>query len=164
MKSTGEVMGIGMTFGEAYRKAQRAAGTLIPVSGTALISVRTADQASVIDIARYLSENGFSLVATEGTAEAIQAAGMKARVVNKVSEGRPHVVDSIMNGEFDLIVNTTASRHSRRDSPTIRRQALIHKVTYFTTLAAARAACEAHRSGGDATVNRLQTLHQTISL
>ena len=164
MKSTGEVMGIGMTFGEAYRKAQRAAGTLIPVSGTALISVRTADQASVIDIARYLSENGFSLVATEGTAQAIQAAGMKARVVNKVSEGRPHVVDSIMNGEFDLIVNTTASRHSRRDSPTIRRQALIHKVTYFTTLAAARAACEAHRSGGDATVNRLQTLHQAISL
>jgi carbamoyl-phosphate synthase large subunit len=164
MKSTGEVMGIGMTFGEAYRKAQRAAGTLIPVSGTALISVRTADQASVIDIARYLSENGFSLVATEGTAQAIEAAGMKARVVNKVSEGRPHVVDSIMNGEFDLIVNTTASRHSRRDSPTIRRQALIHKVTYFTTLAAARAACEAHRSGGDATVNRLQTLHQAISL
>ena len=164
MKSTGEVMGIGMTFGDAYRKAQRAAGTLIPVSGTALISVRTADQASVIDIARYLSENGFSLVATEGTAQAIQAAGMKARVVNKVSEGRPHVVDSIMNGEFDLIVNTTASRHSRRDSPTIRRQALIHKVTYFTTLAAARAACEAHRSGGDATVNRLQTLHQAISL
>ena len=164
MKSTGEVMGIGMTFGEAYRKAQRATGTLIPVSGTALISVRTADQASVIDIARYLSENGFSLVATEGTAEAIEAAGMKARVVNKVSEGRPHVVDSIMNGEFDLIVNTTASRHSRRDSQTIRRQALIHKVTYFTTLAAARAACEAHRSGGDATVNRLQTLHQTISL
>ena len=164
MKSTGEVMGIGMTFGEAYRKAQRAAGTLIPVSGTALISVRTADQASVIDIARYLSENGFSLVATEGTAQAIQAAGMKARVVNKVSEGRPHVVDSIMNGEFALIVNTTARRHSRRDSPTIRRQALIHKVTYFTTLAAARAACEAHRSGGDATVNRLQTLHQAISL
>ena len=164
MKSTGEVMGIGMTFGEAYRKAQRAAGTLIPVSGTALISVRTVDQASVIDIARYLSENGFLLVATEGTAQAIEAAGMKARVVNKVSEGRPHVVDSIMNGEFDLIVNTTASRHSRRDSPTIRRQALIHKVTYFTTLAAARAACEAHRSGGDATVNRLQTLHQMISL
>ena len=164
MKSTGEVMGIGMTFGEAYRKAQRAAGTLIPVSGTALISVRTADQAGVIDIARYLSENGFLLVATEGTAQAIEAAGMKARVVNKVSEGRPHVVDSIMNGEFDLIVNTTASRHSRRDSPTIRRQALIHKVTYFTTLAAARAACEAHRSGGDATVNRLQTLHQMISL
>ena len=164
MKSTGEVMGIGMTFGDAYRKAQRAAGTLIPVSGTALISVRTADQASVIDIARYLSENGFSLVATEGTAQAIQAAGMKARVVNKVSEGRPHVVDSIMNGEFDLIVKTTASRHKRRDSPTIRRQALIHKVTYFTTLAAARAACEAHRSGGDATVNRLQTLHQAISL
>ena len=164
MKSTGEVMGIGMTFGEAYRKAQRAAGTLIPVSGTALISVRTADQASVIDIARYLSENGFSLVATEGTAQAIQAAGMKARVVNKVSEGRPHVVDSIMNGEFDLIVNTTATRHSRRDSQTIRRQALIHKVTYFTTLAAARAACEAHRSGGDVTVNCLQTLHQTISL
>ena len=164
MKSTGEVMGIGMTFGEAYRKAQRAAGTLIPVSGTALISVRTVDQASVIDIARYLSENGFLLVATEGTAQAIEAAGMKARVVNKVSEGRPHVVDSIMNGEFDLIVNTTASRHSRRDSPTIRRQALIHKVTYFTTLAAARAACEAHRSGGDATVNRLQTLHQAISL
>ena len=85
-------------------------------------------------------------------------------MVNKVSEGRPHVVDSIKNGEFDLIVNTTASRHSRLDSQTIRRQALIHKVTYFTTLAAARAACEAHRSGPDVSVNRLQTLHQTVTV
>ena len=164
MKSTGEVMGIGMTFGEAYRKAQRATGTLIPTTGSVLISVRTSDQAGVIDVARYLSDSGFSLVATEGTAQALERAGLQARVVNKVSEGRPHVVDSIKNGEFDLIVNTTASRHSRLDSQTIRRQALIHKVTYFTTLAAARAACEAHRSGPDVSVNRLQTLHQTVTV
>ena len=163
MKSTGEVMGVGMTFGDAYRKAQRATGLLIPASGTALISVRTADQGSVIDIARYLSDNGFSLEATEGTAHALSRAGLKARIVNKVSEGRPHVVDNITNGEYDLIVNTTASQHSRRDSETIRRQALTHKVTYFTTLAAARAACEAHRAGDDTSVNRLQTLHQTVT-
>ena len=163
MKSTGEVMGVGMTFGEAYRKAQRATGLLIPKEGTALISVRTADQGAVIDIARYLSDNGFSLVATEGTAHALSRAGLKSRIVNKVSEGRPHVVDNIKNGEYDLIVNTTASQHSRLDSETIRRQALTHKVTYFTTLAAARAACEAHRAGNDASVNRLQTLHQTLT-
>ncbi|NBP95371.1 MAG: carbamoyl-phosphate synthase large subunit, partial [Gammaproteobacteria bacterium] len=107
MKSTGEVMGIGKTFGEAYRKAQLATGVLIPNSGTALISVRTADQAGVIDIAQYLSDNGFRLVATEGTARALQQAGLQAIVVNKVREGRPHVVDSIKNGEYDLIVNTT---------------------------------------------------------
>ena len=164
MKSTGEVMGIGKTFGEAYRKAQLATGVLIPNSGTALISVRTADQAGVIDIAQYLSDNGFRLVATEGTARALQQAGLQAIVVNKVREGRPHVVDSIKNGEYDLIVNTTESRHSRLDSETIRRQALTHKVTYFTTLAAARAACEAHRAGNDASVNRLQTLHQTVTV
>ena len=163
MKSTGEVMGIGKTFGEAYRKAQRATGLLIPKSGTALISVRTADQGSVIDIARYLSDNGFALEATEGTAHVLSRAGLKVRIVNKVSEGRPHVVDNIKNGEYDLIVNTTASQHSRQDSETIRRQALTHKVTYFTTLAAARAACEAHRAGNDASVNRLQTLHQTVT-
>ena len=163
MKSTGEVMGVGMTFGEAYRKAQRATGLLIPKEGTALISVRTADQGAVIDIARYLSDNGFSLVATEGTAHALSRAGLKSRIVNKVSEGRPHVVDNIKNGEYDLIVNTTASQHSRLDSETIRRQALTHKVTYFTTVAAARAACEAHRAGNDASVNRLQTLHQTVA-
>ncbi|MGB1682979.1 MAG: carbamoyl-phosphate synthase large subunit, partial [Arenicellales bacterium] len=164
MKSTGEVMGIGKTFGEAYRKAQLATGVLIPNSGTALISVRTADQAGVIDIAQYLSDNGFRLVATEGTAQALERAGLQTIVVNKVREGRPHVVDSIKNGEYDLIVNTTESRHSRRDSETIRRQALTHKVTYFTTLAAARAACEAHRAGNDASVNRLQTLHQTVTV
>jgi len=163
MKSTGEVMGIGKTFGEAYRKAQRATGILIPKSGTALISVRTSDQGSVIDIARYLSDNGFALEATEGTAHVLSRAGLKVRIVNKVSEGRPHVVDNIKNGEYDLIVNTTASQHSRQDSETIRRQALTHKVTYFTTLAAARAACEAHRAGNDASVNRLQTLHQTVT-
>jgi len=141
-----------------------ATGVLIPQSGTALISVRTADQAAVIDIARYLSDNGFNIVATEGTARALEAAGLNVSVVNKVREGRPHVVDSIKNSEYDLIVNTTESRHSRLDSETIRRQALTHKVTYFTTLAAARAACEAHRAGNSSSVNRLQALHQTVSL
>ena len=95
---------------------------------------------------------------------ALEQAGLPASVVNKVSEGRPHVVDSIKNGEYDLIVNTTATRHSRLDSETIRKQALTHKVAYFTTLAGARAACEAHKAGDNPSINRLQSLHQTVKL
>ena len=166
MKSTGEVMGIGDSFGEAFGKAQLAAGLGIPVGGRALLSLRTEDQQAAIPIARYLATAGFALAATEGTAAALGAAGLAVQRVNKVKEGRPHVVDSIKNDEFDLIINTTAGRQSLADSYTIRREALLHKVTYFTTLAGARAAVQAHKStdGVALTVNRLQTLHRQFAL
>ena len=163
MKSTGEVMGIGNTFGEAFDKAQRAVGLGIPRAGRALLSVKTDDQAELAEVARYLSSAGFELVATEGTAAALAAAGLPVRRVNKVKEGRPHVVDKIKNGEFTLIINTTAGKQSLRDSYTIRRHALLHKVTYFTTLAGARAAVEAHKSANGITIHQLQTLHRQMA-
>ncbi len=164
MKSTGEVMGVGETFGEAYYKAQLETGSDIPSAGHALISVRTKDQAEVVGIAQYLDSNGFSLAATEGTALALSAVGLAVRLVHKVNEGVPHVLDRIRNNEFDLIINTTASRpNSHKDSLSIRRLALMHNGTYFTTLAAARAACDAHGMlREEVTVNRLQALHRRI--
>ena len=162
MKSTGEVMGIGDSFGEAFGKAQTAAGQDIPSSGRALLSLKTEDHEDAAHVARYLSGVGFELVATEGTAASLISAGLPVERVNKVKEGRPHVVDKIKNDEFDLIINTTAGKQSYRDSYTIRRQALLHKVTYFTTLSGAKAAVEAHKFAGEITVNRLQTLHQQL--
>ena len=163
MKSTGEVMGIGWSFGEAYGKSQVACGTRIPQGGRVLISVKTADQGPCIEVARYFVENGFSIMATHGTAEALKKAGIEVKRVNKVIEGRPHVVDMLKNQEIDLIVNTTAGKQSLKDSYTIRRAALQNKVTYFTTLAAARAACEAHSAGMHTSVNRLQALHEDVA-
>ncbi len=164
MKSTGEVMGIGKNFGEAFDKSQRAAGAEIPKAGRALISVKKNDQQAVVEIARYLADNEFELIATSGTAIVLAGAGLTVRTVNKVKEGRPHVVDMIKNREIDLIVNTTEGKQSLKDSYTIRREALQHKVTYFTTLAAARAACAAHGVLGVETVNRLQDLHQQVAI
>ena len=161
MKSTGEVMGIGKTFGEAYFKAQLGTGVTIPSSGKVLISVRTADQPGVTGIAEYLAGHGFQLVATEGTARSLRSAGLTLSVVNKVTEGSPHVLEGIQNNEYDLIINTTASRpNSHQDAQTIRRAALMKGIPYFTTLSAARAACEAHAISKDPiTVHRLQALH-----
>ena len=163
MKSTGEVMGLGRSFGEAFGKSQWAAGATIPREGRAFISVKKTDQNSVVDVARYFAEQDFDLVATRGTAEVLRKAGIDVTAVNKVKEGRPHIVDMIKNQEIDLIVNTTEGRTSLADSYTIRREALQHKVTYFTTLAAARAACEAHRAGDTITVTSLQDLHNEMS-
>jgi carbamoyl-phosphate synthase large subunit len=162
MRSTGEVMGVGRSFGEAFGKSQQAAGSPIPISGCALISVKQADQAPAIEIARYLADNGFKLVATRGTAETLAKAGIAVTPVNKVKEGRPHIVDMIKNQQIDVIVNTTSGKQSVKDSYTIRREALQHKITYFTSLAAARAACEAHRVGNDFGVTSLQVLHAEI--
>ena len=162
MKSTGEVMGVGRTFGEAFGKSQLAAGTAIPDCGRVLISVKKADQESCVEIARYFSEQGFHIVATHGTATVLRNFGIAVKSVKKVQEGRPHIVDMIKNREIDLVVNTTAGRQSLKDSYTIRRSALQNKITYFTTLAAARAACEAHNVGTLASVNRLQKLHEEI--
>jgi carbamoyl-phosphate synthase large subunit len=162
MKSTGEVMGVGRTFGEAFAKSQLAAGAEIPSRGRLFVSVRDADQPGVIDVVRYFAANGFDIIATRGTAAALEAAGIPARSVNKLSEGRPHVVDMIMNDEVDVIINTVSDKQSLEDSYAIRRQALQHRVTNYTTLAAARAACEAHREMRELRVSRLQDLHREI--
>ena len=162
MKSTGEVMGIGRNFGEAFAKSQVAAGDVIPRRGRLFISVREADQAEAVDIARYFSQHGFEILATSGTAAVLHAGGVEVRQVNKVSEGRPHIVDMIKNDEIDMIVNTVADKQSVADSYLIRREALLHKVTNFTTLSAARAAREAHRHADELTVRRLQDWHAEI--
>ena len=163
MKSTGEVMGTGRSFGEAYAKAQAASGVTLPRTGTCFISVRERDKPGAVALARRLSERGFDLVATEGTALAIQAAGIACRSVNKVREGRPHCVDMIKNGEIVLIVNTTEGKQAVRESHSIRREAVQRRVTYYTTLAAALATCEALDSVDEVEVNRLQDLHQEVS-
>jgi carbamoyl-phosphate synthase large subunit len=163
MKSTGEVMGIGRNFGEAFSKSQLAAGYEIPKSGRMFISVRDADQKLVVEIARYFNEHGFELLATRGTAAVLQAAGIAVRSINKVSEGRPHIVDMIVNDEIDIIINTTSDRQSFEDSRAIRSQALQHHVTNYTTLSAARAACAAHREGNQLTIDRLQDLHKELA-
>jgi carbamoyl-phosphate synthase large subunit len=162
MKSTGEVMGVGRTFGEAFNKSQQATGAYLPESGKVLFSVNKADQGLIADVARRFAEAGFELVATRGTGAILRDAGLDVVLVNKVAEGRPHVVDAIKNGEYDLIINTTAGKQSLADSYTIRREALNHGVTYFTTLAGARAAAEALSSTGEIHVERLQDLHQEL--
>src|SRR6185369_5291380 len=142
MKSTGEVMGVGKTFAEAFVKSQIAAGARLPKGGRAFLSVRNADKERLIEIARALDGLGFALVATKGTAAAIEAAGLKVQPVNKVQEGRPHVVDMIKNREISLIVNTVEEdRRSIQDSWSIRNSALQGKITYYTTLSGGRAAC-----------------------
>jgi len=163
MKSTGEVMGVGRSFGEAFSKSQIAAGAEIPRRGRVFISVRDADQAGVVDVARYFAANSFELVATRGTAHVLEAAGIAVKTVNKVSEGRPHVVDLITNDEVDIVINTVSDRQSYEDSYAIRREALQHKVTIYTTLAAAKAAAAAHRQAGeDIHVSRLQDMHGSL--
>ena len=162
MKSTGEVMGAGKTFGEAFLKAQLGAGATIASEGVAFLSVRDADKEGVVSVAKALIECGFSLVSTRGTCRVLKEAGVDVKRVNKVTEGRPHIVDMIKNDEIDLIVNTTDGAQAIRDSADIRRSALQHKVYYTTTLAGAEAVVEALRSEGLNEVRRLQELHALI--
>jgi len=159
MKSTGEVMGIGKTFAEAFAKGMTAAGVEIPEPGTVFLSVRDNDKKGIADLARSFLERGFNLVATGGTAKVIQAAGIECRQVNKVKEGRPHIVDMIKNDEIVLIVNTTEGRSAIADSYTIRREALMHSVSYTTTLSGGRATCMAMSDREIKDVYRLQSLH-----
>jgi carbamoyl-phosphate synthase large subunit len=160
MKSTGEVMGTGRTFGEAYAKAQTASGVVLPRKGVALISVRERDKQGAVTLGRRLIGYGFELVGTEGTAKVLNDAGVACRRVNKVREGRPHIVDMIKNDEIDLIVNTTEGKLAIRESNSIRREAVHRRVTYYTTLAAALATCDALDHLDDVEVNRLQDLHR----
>jgi carbamoyl-phosphate synthase large subunit len=163
MKSTGEVMGTGDTFAGAFAKAQLAGGGAPPTQGTVLISVRDVDKAGAVEVARDLSAMGFDLAATAGTAAALEAAGLVVRRVNKVNEGRPHIVDMIKNDEADLIINTTEGRRAIADSAPIRASAEAHRVFYTTTLTAAEAICMSLQLEGDRTsVRRLQDLHRSI--
>jgi carbamoyl-phosphate synthase large subunit len=163
MKSTGEVMGVGDTFAEAFLKSQLAAGVRLPASGKVFISVRNSDKPRVIDIARTLERLGFELLATRGTAAALNEAGLHVMPVNKVAEGRPHVVDMIKNGEVALIINTVEDRRTAiQDSYSIRRSALQARVTYYTTIAGARAACGGMQHMQELRAYSLQALHARI--
>ncbi len=164
MKSTGEVMGVGRSFAEAFVKSQLAAGTRLPRSGKVFISVKPGDKLKAVEVARELSELGFNLVATRGTAAAIAAAGIPVTVVNKVTEGRPHVVDMIKNNEISMIVNSVEEKRSAiTDSRSIRTSALAARVTVYTTVEGARAACAGMRHLADLETYSLQALHAELS-
>ncbi|MGB0449749.1 MAG: carbamoyl-phosphate synthase large subunit [Porticoccaceae bacterium] len=162
MKSTGEVMGVGTTFAEAYGKAELGASDEIPTSGTAFVSVRERDKDQVPELAKQLSDLGFKLVATKGTAAIIEQAGLPVSLVNKVQEGRPHIVDMIKSDKIDLIINTTEGRQAISDSSAIRSSAEQHRVYYTTTMAGGGAVCQALSYQGGTAVRRIQTLHQEI--
>jgi carbamoyl-phosphate synthase large subunit len=164
MKSTGEVMGVGKTFGEAFVKSQLGAGTKLPRSGKAFISVRQSDKARAVQVAEGLKAMGFDLVATKGTAAAIMAAGIACQVVNKVTEGRPHIVDMIKNNEIALVVNTVEERRNAiADSRQIRTSALLARVTTFTTIAGAEAAVEGMKYLDTLDVVSVQEMHRQLA-
>lgn len=164
MKSTGEVMGVGDTFAEAFVKSQLAAGVKLPTTGNIFISVRHSDKLSIVEIARNLVELQFTLYATRGTAAALTAAGLAVITVNKVTEGRPHIVDMIKNNEINLIINTVEDKRSAiQDSYSIRHAALQSRVTYYTTLAGARAACIGMVGMRELRAYDLQELHTRLN-
>ena len=163
MKSTGEVMGVGKTFAEAYAKAQMGAGEFFEKKGNAFLSVRDADKPDIAEVAKKLLELGYSVVATHGTAAVIEGAGLEVVGVNKVAEGRPHIVDMLKNDEIQLIVNTTEGKQAISDSSTIRRTALRHSVFCTTTIAGALAVCEALSFSGNMSVYTIQDLHAALN-
>ncbi|HEU5361149.1 MAG TPA: carbamoyl-phosphate synthase large subunit, partial [Candidatus Deferrimicrobiaceae bacterium] len=161
MKSTGEVMGIDSKFGRAFAKSQIAAGMMLPKEGKVFISVRDADKAGILGPARMLSECGFRIAATGGTADFLRRNGIPAEPVLKINEGRPHVADLIKNGEISLVINTPLGAQSKADSYYIRRTALVYNIPYVTTLAAAKAVAHAisHLIEEDLSVRSLQEYH-----
>ncbi|MBK7685009.1 MAG: carbamoyl-phosphate synthase large subunit [Rhodocyclaceae bacterium] len=164
MKSTGEVMGVGRTFGEAFVKSQLAGGTKLPTSGRAFISVKPGDKPKAVEVAHELHALGFTLVATRGTAMAIAAAGLPVTTVNKVTEGRPHIVDMIKNSEIQFIINTVDEKRTAiADSRSIRTSALAARVTIYTTVEGGRAACAGMRHDGLETYS-VQALHAELSV
>jgi carbamoyl-phosphate synthase large subunit len=163
MKSTGEVMGIGYSFGEAFVKSQLGAGVKLPQGGRAFISVRDNDKLAAVEVARELAELGFTLLATRGTAAVLTAHGVSVTEVNKVAEGRPHIVDMMKNAEVSLIINTVEDkRNAVSDSRAIRTNALAQRITYYTTIAGAQAACAALRHQQGLVPYELQRLHATL--
>ena len=165
MKSTGEVMGVGKTFGEAFVKSQLAAGVRLPSGGKAFVSVRDGDKLAAVGVARDLEDLGFTILATRGTAAVLSAHGIAVTAINKVAEGRPHVVDMIKNGEVAFIVNTVEDKRTAiRDSRSIRTSALAQRVTYYTTISGARAACTGMRHLAALEPYRLQDLHASLKV
>jgi carbamoyl-phosphate synthase large subunit len=163
MKSTGEVMGVGMTFGEAFVKSQLGAGVNLPKSGKVFLSVKASDKPRAVKVAKDLVDMGFTLVATKGTAAVIAAAGIPVTPVNKVAEGRPHVVDMIKNHEIKLVINTVEEKRSAiTDSRAIRTSSLAARVTTYTTIAGAEAAVAGIRHLDELRVYDLQGLHKTL--
>ena len=162
MKSTGEVMGAAKSFGEAFAKAQLGAGEILPRGGLAFLSVRNTDKQHAAEIGHALVEEGFTLCATSGTKAVLDEAGIACKLVNKVAEGRPHIVDMIKNDEINYIVNTVEGTKATADSFEIRREALQHKVSYTTTIAGAKATCAALKELDNWSVNRLQDLHEEL--
>ena len=161
MRSTGEVMGVGRTFGEALFKSQLAAGASLPPRGTVFLSVKNSDKPKTVEVARMLHELGYALVATRGTAAAVAAASIPVRTVNKVKEGRPHVVDLLKDGQIDLVITTVdENRSAIADSRSIRTTALAQRVTYYTTIAGGRAAVEGMKHLAQLQVYDLQSLHR----
>jgi carbamoyl-phosphate synthase large subunit len=156
-------MGVGRTFAEAFVKSQLAAGVKLPTSGKVVLSVRAADKVKSIDVARELAELGFSLYATRGTAAFLTEHGLKVTPVNKVNEGRPHIVDLIKNNEVSFIVNTVEEKRTAiADSRSIRTSALAARVTFYTTIEGARAACAGMRQLRELETYALQALHATL--
>ena len=162
MRSTGEVMGVGRTFAEAFGRAEEAANIKALVPGKTFLSVRDPDKKRLLPVAVDLVERGFTLVATEGTARFLRDNGIACERINKVIEGRPHIVDLIKNGEICYIVNTTEGKQAIADSFSIRREALQHRVTYSTTIPGARALIRATDTRGDPRVWSLQELHEEL--
>ncbi|MGO3800417.1 MAG: carbamoyl-phosphate synthase large subunit, partial [Vibrio casei] len=162
MRSTGEVMGVGKTFAQAFAKAELGIGNIYPEGGRALLSVREEDKKRVVEVAKQLIKLGYQLDATHGTAVVLGEAGINPRLVNKVHEGRPHILDRIKNNEYTYIVNTAAGRQAIEDSKVLRRGALQEKVNYTTTLNAAFATCMAHSEDNRKTVTSVQELHEQV--
>jgi carbamoyl-phosphate synthase large subunit len=164
MKSTGEVMGVGTTFAEAFFKSQLGASVRLPSSGKVFISVKQSDKAKAVEIACDLHAAGFIILATRGTASAIEAAGIPVTAVNKVTEGRPHIVDMIKNNEIALIINTVdEKRQAINDSRSIRTSGLAARVTMYTTIWGAEAAAEGIRNRGELVVYPIQGLHAQLN-
>ena len=163
MKSTGEVMGVGKTFGEAFVKSQLGAGVTLPTQGKVFLTVKNADKPRAVAVAKELAAMGFVLCATRGTAAAISEAGIEVQLVNKVTEGRPHIVDMIKNGEIAMVINTVEERRNAiADSRAIRTSALLARVTTFTTIFGAEAAVEGMKSMGNMDVHSVQELHAQL--
>jgi carbamoyl-phosphate synthase large subunit len=164
MRSTGEVMGAGRSFGEAMLKSQLGAGSRLPTKGTVCITVKNGDKARAVVVARDLVALGFSLVATKGTAAAIAEAGIPVKAVNKVKDGRPHIVDMVKGGEIQLVFTTVdETRTAIADSRHIRQAALANRVTYYTSMAGCEAAVEGMKHQDDLVVVSLQELHRELS-
>jgi carbamoyl-phosphate synthase large subunit len=165
MRSTGEVLGLSENWGGAFFKAQEATRTELPLSGTVLISVNNANKPDLVEVARSFHEDGFRIVATEGTCNKILEAGIPAEKIKKINEGRPNILDAITNGKIDLIVNTPVGKESTIDDSYIRKNAIKNRIPYITTMAAAIATAtgiRVQKKGGSSSVRSLQDYHASI--